>query len=137
MRRENTRHTTSGILRRLLFMLLATLLAQPVTSLAQQSNRTGANDAGMARATRDDLIRPFSINVPEEALVDLRRRLASARWSVQETVSDRSQGVQLATMKELVRYWETRYDWRKGTVTSLLRRTHNDRTEESTNRHEA
>jgi len=65
------------------------------------------------RADEDTSIRPFRVNVPEEALVDLRRRLAATRWSDQETVTDRSQGMQLATMKELVRYWEKNYDWRK------------------------
>src|SRR6266498_4208491 len=61
----------------------------------------------------DNAVHPFRINVPEEALVDLRRRIAATRWPDQETVTDRSQGVQLATMKELVRYWETEYGWRK------------------------
>jgi pimeloyl-ACP methyl ester carboxylesterase len=58
-------------------------------------------------------IRPFSINVPEEALVDLRRRLAATRWPERETVPDQSQGVQLATIQKLARYWATEYDWRK------------------------
>ena len=61
----------------------------------------------------DNSIRPFRVDTPDEALVDLRRRLAATRWPEQETVTDRSQGVQLATMKELVRYWQTGYDWRK------------------------
>jgi pimeloyl-ACP methyl ester carboxylesterase len=63
--------------------------------------------------TAADAIRPFRVNVPQEALDDLRRRLAATRWPDQETVTDRSQGVQLATLKELVRYWQTGYDWRK------------------------
>jgi hypothetical protein len=63
--------------------------------------------------TATPAIRPFHINVPEEALVDLRRRVAATRWPDQETVSDRSQGVQLAKIQELVRYWGTDYDWRK------------------------
>jgi Epoxide hydrolase N terminus len=58
-------------------------------------------------------IRPFRINVPDEALVDLRRRLAVTRWPEKETVADESQGVPLATLQELVRYWQTDYDWRK------------------------
>src|SRR5476649_2950880 len=62
----------------------------------------------------DNAIRPFRINVPEEALVDLRQRLVATRWLDRETVTDQSQGVQLATMKNLVRYWSTDYDWRKG-----------------------
>jgi pimeloyl-ACP methyl ester carboxylesterase len=58
-------------------------------------------------------IRPFHVNVPEEAITDLRRRLAATRWPSMELVQDRSQGVQLATLKELVRYWATDYDWKR------------------------
>ena len=58
-------------------------------------------------------IRPFQFTAPEEALADLRRRIAATRWPDRETVNDASQGVQLATMQELVRYWGTDYDWRK------------------------
>jgi hypothetical protein len=58
-------------------------------------------------------VRPSRIDVPEEDLVDLRRRIAATRWPDRETVDDRSQGVQLAKIQELVRYWETDYDWRK------------------------
>ena len=58
-------------------------------------------------------IRPFQIEVPEERIEELRRRLAETRWPSMELVDDRSQGVQLATMKELVRYWQKDYDWRK------------------------
>jgi pimeloyl-ACP methyl ester carboxylesterase len=66
-----------------------------------------------ALAATNDAIRPFRINVPEEALVDLRRRLAATRWPEKETVDDDSQGVPLATIQELVGYWQTEYDWRK------------------------
>jgi pimeloyl-ACP methyl ester carboxylesterase len=58
-------------------------------------------------------IRPFHIDVPEEDLLDLRRRIAETRWPERETVDDCSQGVQLATIEELARYWATDYDWRK------------------------
>jgi hypothetical protein len=58
-------------------------------------------------------IRPFRIDVPEEDLVDLRRRIAATQWPEKETVADESQGVQLATIQELARYWATDYDWRK------------------------
>jgi pimeloyl-ACP methyl ester carboxylesterase len=65
-------------------------------------------------ATRvDAAIRPFRVNIPEKDLVDLHRRLEATRWPERETVSDQSQGVQLATMQKLVRYWATDYDWRK------------------------
>ncbi len=58
-------------------------------------------------------VRPFHADVPQEALDDLRRRVVSTRWPSSELVGDRSQGVQLATMQELARYWTTDYDWRK------------------------
>ena len=61
-----------------------------------------------------DAIRPFRANVQKEALNDLRRRIAATRWPTKELVADRSQGVQLATLRELARYWSTEYDWRKG-----------------------
>src|SRR5919107_63031 len=60
-----------------------------------------------------DAVRPFRIDVPEAALVDLRRRIADTQWPEKETVADESQGVPLATMQELARYWATDYDWRK------------------------
>jgi pimeloyl-ACP methyl ester carboxylesterase len=59
-------------------------------------------------------IHPFHVEVPEDELAELRRRIASARWPSRELVPDRSQGVQLATLQELARYWTTEYDWRKG-----------------------
>src|SRR5215207_5733509 len=58
-------------------------------------------------------IRPFRIDVPEADLVDLRQRIVAMRWPEQETVTDASQGVQLATTQALARYWATEYDWRK------------------------
>jgi len=64
-------------------------------------------------AAEDTTIRPFRINTPEEALVDLRRRIAATRWPDRETVNDQSQGVQLAKLQPLVHYWGTDYDWRK------------------------
>ncbi len=59
-------------------------------------------------------ILPFRVEVPEEDLADLRRRIADTRWPDRETVPDRSQGAQLAELQELVRYWGADYDWRKG-----------------------
>ena len=58
-------------------------------------------------------IRPFRVDVPEEALTELRRRIAATVWPDRETVPDSSQGVPLATMQELARYWATDYDWRR------------------------
>ncbi len=67
----------------------------------------------MQTQTTPTAVRPFSINVPKEDLADLRRRIAATRWPEKETVPDSSQGVQLATIQELARYWATDYDWRK------------------------
>ena len=58
-------------------------------------------------------IRPFTIETPEADLEELRRRIAATRWPEKETVEDQSQGVPLATMQKLARYWTTEYDWRK------------------------
>ncbi|HWU01036.1 MAG TPA: epoxide hydrolase [Terriglobales bacterium] len=66
-----------------------------------------------AKAAAADAIRPFSFHAPESALTDLRRRLVLTRWPDQETVNDDSQGVRLATIQKLARYWQTRYDWRQ------------------------
>jgi pimeloyl-ACP methyl ester carboxylesterase len=57
-------------------------------------------------------IRPFGVDIPEDAIADLRRRIAATRWPSRELVDDRSQGVQLATTQELARYWANDYDWR-------------------------
>src|SRR5687768_13791950 len=60
-----------------------------------------------------EAIRPFRVNFPEKDLMDLKRRILETRWPEKETVSDQTQGVQLATMKALTNYWATEYDWRK------------------------
>ena len=70
-------------------------------------------ESGAVTKEDTNAIRPFHINVPEEKLTDLRRRLAATQWPDKETVTDQSQGIQLATMKELARYWGKDYDWRK------------------------
>ena len=65
------------------------------------------------RAAAGDEIRPFSINISEEEIADLRRRVKASRWPQRETVADASQGVQLATMQKLAQYWATDYNWSK------------------------
>jgi pimeloyl-ACP methyl ester carboxylesterase len=62
-------------------------------------------------------IRPFHVDIPEQKLTDLRRRIAATRWPGKETVADQSQGVQLETIQQLARYWGTEYDWRKAEAT--------------------
>lgn len=118
--RYKTKARTAGafvLLPRLLVGLIVAMvfLAPPAWVLAQQSAQIGiqAQSAAKAIAAEDNAIRPFRVHIPQEAIVDLRRRIAATRWPDRETVADQSQGVQLATMKELVRYWGTEYDWRK------------------------
>ena len=80
------------------------------------TNVEGGSGPATPRSTIEDGsdIRPFDINFPDSELVDLRRRIAATRWPEVETVADQSQGVKLATMQNLARYWGTDYDWRKG-----------------------
>ncbi len=75
--------------------------------------RTGATQRVGEHASDKDAIHPFHVNVPEAELTELRRRINATRWPERETVTDASQGVQLATMREVARYWATEYDWRK------------------------
>jgi pimeloyl-ACP methyl ester carboxylesterase len=62
--------------------------------------------------SNDNEIRPFRLDTPEEVITDMRRRIAATRWPTRELVTDRSQGVQLATVQALARYWTTDHDWR-------------------------
>jgi pimeloyl-ACP methyl ester carboxylesterase len=84
---------------------------EPTMTLDTLKSRT----AGTANAVPADptAIRPFRIDIADQALKDLRRRIDATRWPTQELVEDRSQGVQLATLRELARFWSTEYDWRK------------------------
>ena len=66
-----------------------------------------------ATASADTTIRPFQVEFPPEEIDELRRRIAATRWPSKELVKDRSQGVQLAAMQELARYWTAEYDWRR------------------------
>jgi pimeloyl-ACP methyl ester carboxylesterase len=69
--------------------------------------------AAQQEGPMDQSIRPFQFHATSEALADLHQRIASTKWPTRETVADASQGVQLATMRELARYWDTDYDWKK------------------------
>ena len=88
-------------------------LSAPVRAQHPAPPGASAHGAATTRAADDASIRPFHIHVPDEALVDLRRRVNATQWPERETVTDQSQGVQLATMQALARYWVTEYDWRK------------------------
>src|SRR5580765_6014039 len=73
-------------------------------TLIEVPEQTGGEEAN---------IRPFRVSVPDADLQEMRRRIEATRWRERETVADASQGVQLATMQKLARYWATEYDWRK------------------------
>jgi pimeloyl-ACP methyl ester carboxylesterase len=89
---------------------------QKNTGILASTIITGAIVAGSGLSTdaqTAEAIRPFRVNVPEQKLVDLKRRILATQWPEQENVKDESQGVQLATMQALAKYWATEYDWRK------------------------
>jgi pimeloyl-ACP methyl ester carboxylesterase len=104
-------------------VLLAAGCGQALPSAEAQESKTARKESTVPQATATprsstqatdkDAIRPFRVNVPEEELTDLRRRIKATRWPERETVKDDSQGVQLATVQKLARYWATEYDWRK------------------------
>jgi len=75
--------------------------------------KTRTPQQGTEQADDKNVIRPFHVNVPEAELTELRRRIKATKWPERETVTDDSQGVQLATIQALARYWEKDYDWRK------------------------
>jgi hypothetical protein len=82
-------------------------------SSKKEVSMTQIKKAPDTTASADQEIHPFRVNVPEESLADLRRRIVATRFPEKETVDDRSQGVRLSKLQELVRYWSTDYDWRK------------------------
>jgi pimeloyl-ACP methyl ester carboxylesterase len=75
--------------------------------------QTTATQRAFDQASDKTAIRPFDVNVSETELTDLRRRINETKWPERETVTDATQGVQLATAQALARYWATEYDWRK------------------------
>jgi len=85
--------------------------ADSKSNTAQKENTMAPTSA--TQAADKTAIRPFQVNVPAAELTELRRRINSTRWPDRETVTDESQGVPLATIQELARYWATDYDWRK------------------------
>ena len=89
-------------------------MTQPQTDAGAQTVVGSRRRAAQATTeSGPDVIRPFSVHFPDEALADMKRRIAATRWPDRELVADQSQGVQLATIQKLARYWATDYDWRK------------------------
>jgi pimeloyl-ACP methyl ester carboxylesterase len=94
-----------------LFALSYSSYGQTMT-ISDTESTVVAQASSAHQAAKDRSIRPFTVNVPQAKLDELRRRITATQWPEKETVADQSQGVQLATMRELARYWATDYDWR-------------------------
>jgi pimeloyl-ACP methyl ester carboxylesterase len=95
-------------------LLIGGIVMTQTSLVARSETATGGAPAAQAKTDGGaDAIRPFHVHFPDEAVADLKRRIAATRWPTKELVKDRSQGVQLATLRELARYWSTEYDWRK------------------------
>ena len=116
---KQARRTNVSGYRNSLWTVIAAIfiLLIPITSGRAQTAAASEDNAKYSTKSPvggvDQSIRPFRINIPQAELSDLKRRLASTRWPDAEIVNDRSQGVQLATMRALVGYWQSGYDWRK------------------------
>ena len=114
MQRRVTTASALGLL-----LIASPCYAQTVAAATKESTMTSQlqyttpTSARPRAAAEDTAIRPFRIRVPEAELVELRRRIMATRWPEKETVADHSQGVPLAMVRELARYWATDYDWRK------------------------
>lgn len=126
---KKVHYKTKALSRFLVAVFVAMVFLVPFTrSPAQMTNKaiatqdspphpvryeTAITQLETAQPSDTAAIRPFQVHIPQAAIDDLHRRLVMTRWPDQETVTERSQGVQLATIKELVGYWQTEYDWRK------------------------
>src|ERR1700688_676105 len=93
----------------------ATVAASPlgISSFLFSQRSTAMNAVAQPKGSDTTAIRPFHVNVPETELTELRRRIKATVWPDRETVTDATQGVQLATVQRLASYWAADYDWRK------------------------
>src|SRR3981189_71477 len=96
-------------------MKITLLIVSAALGITSPSSAQSPSPAasGAAAGADDKAIRPFHFNASKDALPDMRKRIAATRWPDKETVTDKSQGVQLATIQKLARYWGTDYDWSK------------------------
>ena len=101
-----------GSLRSAVFLALTCAAGLGFEEALAHAESTPAKSKDGASAD-PEVIRPFHVSIPNQALADLRRRVAATHWPEKELVSDKSQGVQLATMQQLAHYWSTEYDFRK------------------------
>jgi pimeloyl-ACP methyl ester carboxylesterase len=108
---ERLTHPVTSRSESIVFAAMVVLAFSPTTAAVAGNSVIGP--AATAQPSSDTSIRPFKFQASDEALADLRRRIAATQWAERETVTDATQGVQLATMQKLARYWATDYDWRK------------------------
>ncbi|SPB14395.1 multidrug MFS transporter [Caballeronia novacaledonica] len=99
--------------RRFVGVAAAAIAATSLSKLAFAESTQAITEVAPSAGGDKTAIRPLHVHVPEAQLVELRRRIKATRWPERETVTDASQGVQLATVQKLARYWATGYDWRK------------------------
>ena len=104
-------HSLTGWRHRLATCTLVGAIAifLPAAAHAETTRPAPAGGETLAPAADDEAIRPFQFHAADEALADLRRRIAATKWPERETVGDATQGLQLATMQKLARYWTTDY----------------------------
>jgi pimeloyl-ACP methyl ester carboxylesterase len=104
-----------GLNRRLFCGAAATVAAGPLglSGLLFSEGSNAMNDVAQQAGSDNAAIRPFHVNVPEAELTELRRRIKATKWPDKETVSDATQGVQLAAVQAIAAYWGSAYDWRK------------------------
>ena len=114
MRRTTGMSTTPSFDRRRFCAAAATAITAAPLGLFGLAERSEALNTSAEHAERgNEVVRPFHVGFPNADLTELRERIKGTRWPERETVGDASQGVQLATIQELARYWATGYDWRK------------------------
>jgi pimeloyl-ACP methyl ester carboxylesterase len=99
--------------RRFMGVAAAAAVAGALNQLAFAETNQAVTEVAQSGGGDKTAIRPLHVHAPESQLIDLKRRIKATRWPERETVTDASQGVQLATMQRLARYWATGYDWRK------------------------
>ncbi|MGF6754762.1 epoxide hydrolase family protein [Paraburkholderia sp. GAS42] len=99
--------------RRFIGVAAAAAVAGSLSRLAFAETNQAITEVAQSSGGDKTAIRPLRVHAPESQLIDLKRRIKATRWPERETVTDASQGVQLATMQKLARYWATSYDWRK------------------------
>jgi pimeloyl-ACP methyl ester carboxylesterase len=104
---------TRKVVMKITLLIIITILGFTSVSWAQSPSSAASGSPSGAAMSDDKAIRPFHFNASKDALADMRKRIAATRWPDKETVTDKSQGVQLATIQKLARYWGTDYDWSK------------------------